>query len=190
MNPSGSKPPRLTIRSGRPIPAVIASVVLTACGGLGLWAAVWVLSGQGPLEDFPLYSSASQVSWGSALFAVLSAVVLVVGIMVVLTAVLPGRSMLARQALRPDAQEDSISSAVTTRGLSRIAVSEAERLDGSLAASAKASHRRIRIAVKTVARDRDAVRRVIHSSIQQRLDALDLRRQPKIMVTVNTKESR
>ncbi|WP_157983999.1 DUF6286 domain-containing protein [Nesterenkonia muleiensis] len=172
------------------MPAMIASLALMICGGLGLWWAVWVLSGQGSLEEFSLFSSASQLSWGSALLGALSGVVLILGIVLILAAVIPGRPLLVRQAPNHGAQDHDISTAFTTRGISRIAVAEAERLDGTVSASATASQRHVRVIVNSVARDRDTVRQHIHSSIQQRLEDFGLRRQPRIMITVRKRESR
>lgn len=190
MKTPESKPPRLTVRPDRLMPAMIASLALMICGGLGLWWAVWILSGQGSLEEFSLLTSASQLSWGSALLGALSGVAMILGIIPILAAVIPGKPLLVRQTPNHGAQDHDTSSAITTRGLSRIAVAEAERLDGTVSASATASQRHVRVVVKSVARDRDTVRQHIHSSIQQRLEDFGLRRQPKIIVTVRTRESR
>ncbi|GAA3074819.1 MULTISPECIES: DUF6286 domain-containing protein [Actinomycetes] len=170
-------------RPQRVIASWIVGVAVLIVAGLAGWASGLLLAG----ERVSALETAGTLSWESPGTLALGAVLLLAGLLVLCAAMWPGRpvvSSIESAGLGSDSPIDDLQCAVTTRGLGRLAEGEAQRTDGVTAVRARATGRRLTVEAQSVAAELPETRQEIQDRISQRLQGLQLRRTPRVVVRV------
>jgi uncharacterized protein DUF6286 len=173
-------------RSRRTIAATIVAVVLAA---LAILAAVEVIS---RLADHParvlpvdrLTELGRDTRWDDPLALAVSGVVAAVGLLLLLIAVLPGRSPVVPLAVAaPD-----LVAGITPRALRRDAAAAAREVAGVTRASATLHGRRLRVRADTLLRDPGDLAERVRQAVTARLDLLAPVRPVRVRASVRRKK--
>lgn len=177
--------PKIRRRPDRRIPALVAATIILAAGILGIWWSVAAIAAQQPLSGL---DGLEALTWGAA--PVIGAAILAValGVILVVLALKPGRAAVVEMTMGEFGGERT--TVITTRGLGRIAAAEAERTDGTVSTRADAKPSAVGVAVGTVAPDNKDTRKLLSDRIQERFDGLELKRRPRVAVTMQRKDKR
>lgn len=181
--------PRLRRRPSRTVPASIVSVLLLAVGVLAVVAGVarltngsWSAQVSGPA------SAVAALTWGSAALVAASAVVAVLGLVLVVAALKPGARTTARLGASGSGSAAEREFVLSTRAIAKLAVARADGVDGVDKASASASDRRVHVSVTTSSEQRDAVRTRVSTAVSDALSAAGVTPAPRVSVAVRTRE--
>jgi hypothetical protein len=131
------------------------------------------------------YQWAAKTRWDAGVIRVWSAVLIVIGLLILAVQLKPPR--VTRLPLRSG---DDTDAAVTRRGLARTLRAAATGVDGISSATVKVRRRRARITAASAARARPAATALtepVTQALRSRLDALDLRHPPRLRVRVVTR---
>ena len=179
-----TKTTRRTIRRRptRSIPAVIVAVVLLALAVGAVWAGVTALSGgsTGMVESI---SAAAGTPWSAQAAYIPSIAVAIVGVVLILTALVPGH----HDGHLVDHQ-GAAEAVLTKRGLRTYLDDQASDVDGVDSARTTVKGRKTDIRVGTYALDHRAVGADVRRTLQGRVDDLNLRHAPRVRVHTSTLE--
>jgi len=180
--------PRVRGRLFRPrrmVPATIVAAVIFIVAAL---AAAGIIAGLldrriAILHVDAIASWLSRTSWDDPAALAIGGVLAVLGLVLILIALVPGRPRVVGLSTgRPD-----VLMGITRRGLRCVAATAAGDVDGVERARAKARGRRVRVKVSTPLRDRadaSAVGERTRAAVAEALDQLDLTRPAKVKVRV------
>ena len=186
---STTRSPRLRRRPSRTVPAGIVAVVLLALGGLTAVAAVArLVNGAWPGQVTGPAGSVASLTWGSTAVVVATAVLVVLGVVLLVAGLKPGGFRSAR--LRgpsgdPAAETDYV---ISGSALARLAVAAADRVDGVDRVHASADGRRVRVRVTTSSEHAGAIRDQVVQRVRESLAATGVDPAPRVSATVTTKE--
>ena len=129
------------------------------------------------------YHWAGKTRWNALVIRVWSAILIVVGVLILAIELKPRR--VTRLRLRT--ADDATDAALTRSGLARTLRAAATGIDGITGAAVTVRRRRARVAARSAARGRtatDALKQPVSQAVRGRLDALDLYRTPRLKVRV------
>ena len=132
------------------------------------------------------YHWAGRTRWDQLVVRVWSAILIVVGVLILALELKPRR--VTRLPLR--SSHDATDPAVTRGGLAGTLRAAATGVDGIASAAAKVRRRRARVTAVAAARGRpaaDALTEPVTQALQGRLDGLDLRHPPHLTVRVTAR---
>ena len=132
------------------------------------------------------YHWAHKTLWDAEVVRVWSAILIVIGALILAVELKPPRA--TRLPLRSG--DDATDAAVTRRGVAGMLRSAATGVDGISSAAVKVRRRRARITAASAARGRTAATALtepVTQAARSRLDALDLRHPPALTVRVVTR---
>ncbi len=177
---------RREFRPRRTIPGVLVAAVLAAAGIIGcIWAAsaalghpLWNVS----YGDFagPMQTTAH---WDDTRTLAIAAAVAFVGLVLLLTAVLPGRP----RAVVLASGDDSVIVGVPRRSLRRSLGWLAVEVPGIDSARVRIRRRSVTVRATTRLRDTAGLREGVRAVVQERLDALDPLWPPRVRVRLRRK---
>jgi len=129
------------------------------------------------------YHWAGRTLWDAFVVRVWSAVLIVIGALILILELKPSR--VTRLPLRSG--DDATDAAVTRRGLAGMLRAAATGIDGISSATVKVRRRRAHVTAVSAARGRSAAGALtepVTQAARSRLDQLDLRRPPRLKVNV------
>lgn len=132
------------------------------------------------------YRWAGRTRWNAQVIRVWSAILIVVGVLILAIELKPRR--VTRLRLRT--ADDATDAALTRSGLARTLRAAATGIDGITRAAVTVRRRHARVAAKSAARGRtaaDALKQPVSQAVRGRLDALDLYRPPRLKVRVTSR---
>ena len=132
------------------------------------------------------YRWADRTRWNQLVIQVWSAILIVIGAVILALELKPRRA--TRLPLR--SRHEATDAAVTRGGLANALRAAATGVDGVSAATATVRRRRARVSATAAARGRtasEALRQPVTQALQDRLDGLDLRHPPRLQVRVNSR---
>ena len=132
------------------------------------------------------YHWANKTAWNQLVIQVWSAILIVIGVLILALELKPRR--VTRLRLR--SQDDATDAAVTRGGLAGTLRAAATGVDGISAAAVTVRRARARVTATAAARGRpatDALREPVTQAVRDRLDSLDLRDPPRLKVRVNSR---
>jgi hypothetical protein len=169
--------------------SVVALVVLAGAVVLTVASVSRLVDGTWPTWFVDPASSLVQQTWGSTTVLATGAVVLVLGVVLLLAAVVPGRRSGAAIALQVENAEES-EVVLTQRGLARLAAAAADEVDGVEHVDVSASSTAVRVlAVTSSPDDADTVRSAVEEAVRSRLDVLGTGPVRPVRSRVRVKES-
>jgi len=168
----------------RPL-AVILAAALAVAAIIVIVEVFAVAAHHGPLvlHWTTWYRWAGQTRWDQLVIRLWSAILIVIGVVILVLELKPRR--VTRLALRSG--HDATDAAVTRGGLAGTLRAAATGVDGVSAAAAVVRRRRARVTATAAARGRpatEALRQPVTQALQDRLDGLDLRHPPRLKVRV------
>jgi hypothetical protein len=178
--------PRVRGRVFRPrrmVPAMIVAAVLVVVSALAAAGIIAVLAGRrlDILHADAIGRWLAGLSWSDPVAKVVGAVVVLVGLLLVVIAIVPGRPrVVALNCAEPD-----VVAGITRRGLRCVAAVAASDVDGVDRVRTKARGRRVRVKVTTPLRDSadaGAVAGRTRQAVEKALDDLDLARPVRVAV--------
>ena len=186
---STTTPRRLRRRPSRVVPASIVAVVLLALGVLTVVAAVArLVTGTWSAQVTTAAGAVAGLTLGSAAVVAAAAVALALGVVLLLAGVKPGgfRSTQLRGAQGDPV--DEVDYVITNAAVARLAVAEADRVDGVDKVGASVDGRRVRLRVTTSSEQATAIRDRVVERVSQALAATGVDPAPRVSATVTTKE--
>ncbi|MGJ9373341.1 DUF6286 domain-containing protein [Nesterenkonia sp. CF4.4] len=177
--------PKIRRRPDRRIPALVVASAIVLLGALGLW---WSITAIAAGQTLAGLDGLEGLTWGAPLLVAAGILAALIGMILLVLAVKPGRASVVEMNL--DEFGATRTTVITTRGLGRIAAAEADRTDGTVSSRADARPGRVQVGVGTVAPSGREVEQVLSGRIQERYDALGLRRSPRVAVRTTKKEKR
>lgn len=175
---------KLPRRPSRTLPATITAIVLVAAGAGLVWLGVSALMGDTSLAEGAL-STTTAVTWGSIALYAAVAVAAVIGLVLLLAALLPGR----RTALTAGTTWHGMDGTTTVMGRSaveRLATARAERVDGVSAARAQLRGGRLKLSLSTYLVSTEELQGTVRDVVQSSLDDLGLKPAPRVSVRATT----
>lgn len=173
-------------RPRRSLPATLVAFVLFAAMVLLVTACVQVLVGSPPALPFAeLAAEAHTVRWDNVFVLVAGAVLVVLGVVLLACAWVPG----VPEVLPLTGARGATAAGVTRRSLRRNLIAAARRVDGVSGASVTVAGGRVRARVATPLRDASDLPSRVRSALDQRLEAIGLSRTPRVSVRVRRDRS-
>lgn len=164
-----STPRRLDRRPARSAPVIVVAVALLAAGVLGIWLlGALVVDGALPAWATGAVDAVGSLRLDSAPMAAAAVLLTVVGLTLLVSAVVPGRS--AHRSLLAD--DIAGMTVMSHRDLGRRVQRRIERADGVQSARVRVGPRRVDALVLTPLDDHDPVRRRIMEAAQDTVAAL------------------
>ncbi|WP_010539578.1 alkaline shock response membrane anchor protein AmaP [Dietzia alimentaria] len=175
-------PRRLVRHPARAIPAVLLSIVLLVGGALGLWLlGAYFLHGTVPTEAAGAVTAIADTRLDSIAAQVVAVALAVLGLLMILSALVPGRPSRTR-ILAGDIPGDT---AISRRDLARRIRRRAEQVDGVHSARVEVKRRRTDVVVRTVVDDTEPVLHSARAAVDQAVEELHLARSapPRVRIT-------
>jgi len=171
------------VRSARTLALMITFITLLAVSILlALSCILRLVSGQwtGPAEQ--VLNTLSGMRLNDSLAVSVMAVLAVLGLVLLLCALIPGR----RQSILLDTDDPGAESeqAMSCRGISTLVGSAVERTDSVTRASVKNTPAWVHVSVQTPAHSVERVRQNVQTRAQSVIDGLPLQQAPKVKVSV------
>lgn len=182
---AGPKVRGRVFRPRRMVPATIVAAVIFVVAALAAAGIVAGLVGRqiALLHVEAITSWLARTPWSSPIVLAAGAVLGVLGLVLIVAALVPGRPrVVALSTGRPD-----VLMGITRKGLRCVAATAAADVDGVERARAKARGRRIRVKITTPLRaraDASAVGEHVRTAVSEALDQLDLTHRAKVKVRV------
>jgi len=183
--PGPRRKARREFRPRRLVPGVLVAAVLAAAGILGVIQAASAALGR-PLWKLPHRDFAGPLQdthWNDTATLAVAAAVAFIGLVLVLTGLIPGRP----RAIPLASGDDSVVTGAPQRSLRRSLARLAENVDGIDRARVKARRRSIVVRATTRLRDTAGLRENVHTAVQDRLAALDPLWPPQVKVRLRRK---
>ena len=185
---SGNLPVSLRPRPSRAVPAVICALVLLAAGVMLVWAAVARLTtGLWP----PFFTAVSDwlatLNWNSAGTWTVGIILAAIGLVLLLTVLVPGKFHALPLRLDPIREVSGDSRAVMSRrAVARLAAATCEHIDGVGSASATASDKAVHVSVYTPLHDTADLQHWVTDGVRSRLQGSGLDPVPNISVSIRS----
>lgn len=177
-------------RPRRTVPAVLVALVVLALAALVATSSVQTLLGRPPLVPFDAVGGAlGEVAWRSGVVRIAGVVVAVVGLLLLLAALVPGRPHvlpLARRGEGDTAESDISESGIHRTDATRLLRSTAQDVAGVERASVDLRRTRARVRATVARADGDRARAELRERLESRLAGLSLARVPRLRLSVTT----
>jgi hypothetical protein len=176
------------VRLANRVLGALLSLAVIAAGGLLIVEIIAAQAGHPPvLAPWPAaYHWAQRTSWAQGSIRGACGVLIVLGLIVLIAELKPGR--VTRLAAHPgEAATGDMDSGYTRRGVAAAVRTAAARVDGVRSASVTVRPRTVTVAATARGRDRAAARDLeapVATAVRDRLAALRLHRQPAVRVRV------
>ncbi|WP_146067396.1 DUF6286 domain-containing protein [Arthrobacter sp. SX1312] len=174
-------------RSSRSLPATLTALVLLSAAVAGAWMGITRIA-TGSWPDFLRSGreASASLTWNSPTVITASIIAALLGLILLLAALLPGRHSTVRLN-EPDGRRAGNSEAVLTRrGLSKIAAAHVDRMDGVDRSSVTTTAKRMDVSVRTPLHDAGDLGNRLQASLDTRMDDLGITPKPVIRVRVGT----
>ncbi|KAA0918333.1 DUF6286 domain-containing protein [Dietzia sp. ANT_WB102] len=167
---SATTTPRKLVRHpARAIPAVLLSVVLLVGGALGVWLlGAYFLHGTVPTEASSAVTAIADTRLDSITAKVVAVALALLGLLMILSALVPGRPSRT-QILDGDVPGET---AISRRDLARRIRRRTEQVDGVHSAHVEIGRRRTDVVVRTVVDDTEPVLHAARAAVEQAVEEL------------------
>lgn len=190
MSRTDARSTALRHRPTRTVPATIVSVLLLLLGVGLVWVAVLrLLDGRWPAFLGSVNGWLAGLTWGAALTLVICAGVALLGLVLLLTAIVPGKPNALTVTDQADDTGDGPASTdyvMTRRSVAKLAAAHADLVDGVDKVNATAGPRRVQVHVATASEQTADIQRTVTDRVTQALAAAGLKPMPRVTTTART----
>ena len=194
MSRNDGRSTRLRRRPSRTIPALVAGILLLAISVGLVWVSIarlidgtWSTLLASPRDWL------TSLSWDSPSIWAIAIVAVVVGVILLLCALIPGafsaltvRSGAAAGGSDSDAQAQERETVMTRRAVAHVVRAQCVQIDGVSGVSATASNKHVHLSVKTSLRETSDLRSRVIEEVRDRLTTIGLDPVPRISATIET----
>ena len=177
------------VRPARTVAIVLFSLLGLLLGAAAVWAGISrLVAGNWPTPVDGWFDQLRSASWSSPVWIGFGVVLAVLAVLMLLSAILPGR-----RSTLPLAGDDAAAGreeVLAGSGLAALVRSAAERTDGVSSAQVSGAEKLLRVVVQTPVDATDRVRAQVTDHVQGIVDTLPLRTAPKLRVHVVRKGER
>lgn len=185
MSRSNGRSSRLRRRPSRAIPALIVSILLLATAVAVVWICLArLIEGEWPQFLQPWRDGLDTANWNSPSMWIAGGVAVVVGVILLLCAIVPGQFTAIR--VGDEAADQMGESVMTRRAVAHLARSRCAQIDGVGSATATASNRHVHLSVKSSLRDSSELRTRVIDEVHERLESAGLHPVPRVSASVVT----
>lgn len=182
-----SRSKKLRRRPSRALAASITAIILLVIGVAAAWFSIIRLS----TGAWPGFLTAPTgwlmaLSWNSTGMWVIAIVLAVIGLILLLTALIPGKFNGIRLQISHDNDGRVTEVLLSNRALTRLATAHADRMDGVTSSKATAKGKRVRVRVTSPLREPGELRGRVADSVRERVQSTGPVHSPKVGVTVRT----
>jgi hypothetical protein len=169
-------------RPRRTFPAAVTALILLSVCVLTAISTIQLLAGQRPLISYAaLADLAHTTRWDSLAVAAAAGLVMLIGLIVLLTAILPGRPTVIPLRATDTAAIDAGASRRSLRSTLRAA---ADAVDGVTATTLTLRRRTVTAAVRTHRTTPEGLAEAVRAAISHRLDQISPATRPAVRVRV------
>ncbi|GAB3526711.1 DUF6286 domain-containing protein [Arthrobacter monumenti] len=184
-----SRSKSLRRRPSRALAASIVAIVLLAVGAAAASVSIVRLStGNWPGYLSPATQWLTSLSWNSIGLWATAIVLAVIGVILLLSALIPGKFNGIRLQSGHEDRDTSTEVLLSNRALTRLATAHADRMDGVTSSRATSKGKRVRLRVTSPLRQPGDLRRRVADSVSERLQSTAPVTNPKIGVNVRSTE--
>lgn len=172
-------------RSSRSVPATITAIILLALGVTGAWIGISrLITGTWPSFLAPIRQFLAELSWSSPALWAAATLLTLLGLIMVLAALLPGKHTAVRLTNPDGADDRSAETAMTRRGLAKLASTHLDQADGVDSASVKATARKVTATVRTPLHNAPELSGKLTKSLDRKFAQIGLDPAPRVTVKV------
>lgn len=191
MSRTDARSTSLRHRPARTIPATIVAAVLLLLGVGLVWVAVLKLvNGGWPTFLGSVSSWLTGLTWGATLALAIAIAVLVVGLVLLVAALAPGKPNAMVLANKSDAevQDNTVKTeyVMTRRSLTKLAKAHADRVDGVDQVSVTTTARQVKLRVKTASEQTTDIQQTVTDRVRDALTATGLKPVPRVSTIART----
>lgn len=191
MSRKDARTSSLRRRPSRTVPATLVALLLTVAGVAATWAAVVRLStGRWPSWVVSTNEWAAGQTWGSAVVIAISIVTALLGLVLLVTALAPGRPN-AYEIEPPETEDEPVDGrevVMTRRAVAMLATAHATLVDGVSSASAVVTGHAVSLTVRTPSAHRETIEQAVTARVAQVLTAVGLTPVPTVATTARTEK--
>lgn len=181
-------------RPARTVPATIVAVILVLLGIGLVWVAVLKLTnGTWPSFLGSVSSWLTSLTWGATLALAIAIAVTLVGLVLLIAALAPGKpnAMIIHHA--PTAQDataqdnmNKVEYVMTRRSVAKLAAAHADLVDGVDKVSTTTTARQVKLRVKTASEQTTDIQHTVTDRVRGALTASGLNPVPRVSTTAHT----
>lgn len=175
---------KLGRRPSRAVPATLTALVLVLAGAALAWTGIAGLTGDTSLAEGPL-AAVTGLTWGSPVLYVAVAVLTVLGLVLLLAALLPGRRTLLTAGTSWGGPAGT-TTVIGRSAVERFAAARAEQLDGVSSARSTLRGSRLKLSVSTHLLSTGDLQQTVSQAVQSSVDDLGLEPAPRVRTSVRT----
>ncbi|WP_026549662.1 DUF6286 domain-containing protein [Arthrobacter sp. Br18] len=184
MSPKPTSP-ALRRRSSRSLPATIIAILLLTTAALAVWIGVTrITTAEWPPFLASIREDVASLAWDSPALWTTAIILILIGLVLLLTAILPGKHNTARIQGPDSADEHFSETAMSRRGVARLAVAHVDQTDGVDSSTVKATAKKVDVHVRTPLHDAGNLSEQLTSSLTRKLQDVGLNPTPKVSVRV------
>lgn len=191
MSRTDARSTSLRHRPARTIPATIVAVVLLLLGIGLVWVTVLKLSnGTWPTFLGSVNSWLTGLTWDATLALAIAIAVLVVGLVLLIAALAPGKpnAMVITNESAAETQDSTGKTeyVMTRRSVARLASAQADLVDGVDGVSVTTTARQVKLRVKTASEQTGDIQQTVTDRVRDALTATGLKPVPRVSTTART----
>jgi hypothetical protein len=170
-------------RPRRTIPAAVTALALLSVCVLTAISAIQLLADQPPLISYAAIADLAHTThWDSLAVTAAAGLVILIGLILLLTAILPGRPTVI--PLQATATGTAIDAGASRRSLHSTLRTAANAVDGVTATTLTLRHRTVTAAVRTHRTTPEGLAEAVRAAINHRLDQISPATRPAVRVRV------
>ncbi|MHA7156306.1 DUF6286 domain-containing protein [Arthrobacter sp. TMN-50] len=176
-------------RSSRSLPATITAVVLLSLAAAAVWVGISrLVTGSWPPFLSTLREGLSTLTWNSPAIWAAATLLLLLGIVLLGAAVLPGKHTTVRLLGPAGADLRFSETVITRRGLTKITAAHLDQADGVDSTSVRATAKKIDVVVRTPLHNSGDLSKRLRESLTRKLERIGLDPVPTVVVRVRNSE--
>lgn len=172
-------------RSSRALPATLAALVLLAAAVIAIWVSVaYLATGMWPAFLSGPNDLAASLTWNAPLIWVASGVALLLGVILLLASLLPGKHTAIRIGGTEEVNEGLSESVISRQGLARLTGALVDQTDGIKSSSIAATARVVKVNARSTLHDAGSLSSDLKTMLTQEFQSMGLTPVPRVRVTV------
>jgi Family of unknown function (DUF6286) len=177
-------------RPRRSVPAAVTALVLLGVSVLTAISVIQLLAGQRPLISYAAIADLAHTTrWDSLAVVVVAGLVMVIGLILLLLAILPGRPTVIPLQATVTGTDAVLDTGASRRSLRTTLRAAANAVDGVTGTTLTLRRRTVTAAVRTLRTTPEGLAEAVRAAISHRLDQISPTTRPAVRVRVTAPRS-